>query len=207
MESLVVSPISQASAKQRSGRAGRTGPGTCFRLYTEDAFLHEMLPASIPELQRTNLASTTLTLKAMGINDLIGFDFMDPPPVDTLICALQQLYTLGALDNNGALTALGRKMAEFPLDPPYAKIIISSVELGCADEVLTVVAMLQEQEVFVRPRDKQQLADRMRSKFHQPEGDHCTLLTVFQAWERNHFAQHWYVHCWVLTRIILLHTF
>lgn len=81
MDSLVVSPISQASARQRAGRAGRTGPGKCYRLYTESAFRNEMLPTSVPEIQRTNLSPTVLILKAMGINDLINFDFMDPPPI------------------------------------------------------------------------------------------------------------------------------
>ena len=98
MDSLVVVPISQASAKQRSGRAGRTGPGKCFRLYTEQAYKSEMLPMSVPEIQRTNLANVVLQLKAMGINDLIHFDFMDPPPVQVLITAMEGLYALGALD-------------------------------------------------------------------------------------------------------------
>jgi ATP-dependent RNA helicase DHX8/PRP22 len=86
MDSLVVVPISQASATQRSGRAGRTGPGKCFRLYTELAFKNEMLPNSVPEIQRTNLANVVLQLKAMGINDLIHFDFMDPPPIQVRPC-------------------------------------------------------------------------------------------------------------------------
>jgi ATP-dependent RNA helicase DHX8/PRP22 len=131
MDSLVVAPISQASARQRSGRAGRTGPGKCFRLYTESAFKNEMLPTSVPEIQRTNLGTTTLTLKAMGINDLLHFDFMDPPPPQTLISALEQLYNLGALDEEGLLTRLGRKMAEFPLEPPMSKMLIAAVDLGC----------------------------------------------------------------------------
>lgn len=101
MDSLVVAPISQASARQRAGRAGRTGPGKCYRLYTEAAYKNEMLPTSVPEIQRTNLSMTVLTLKAMGINDMLGFDFMDPPPPATLISALEQLYNLGALDEVG----------------------------------------------------------------------------------------------------------
>lgn len=99
MDSLVVAPISQASAKQRAGRAGRTGPGKCYRLYTENAYRNEMLPVTVPEIQRANLSNTVLELKAMGINDLINFDFMDPPPVQTLIAALEQLYYLAALDD------------------------------------------------------------------------------------------------------------
>jgi len=123
MDSLVVIPIAKSQAKQRAGRAGRTGPGKCYRLYTENAFRNEMLDNSVPEIQRTNLGNTVLTLKAMGINDLLAFDFMDPPPQQTLITALQSLYALGALDNEGLLTRLGRKMAEFPLEPPLSKMV------------------------------------------------------------------------------------
>merc|ERR1712159_930021 len=85
LESLIVLPISQASANQRAGRAGRTGPGKCFRLYTEEAFKYEMYETSVPEIQRTNLGMTCLTLKAMGVNDLLEFDFMDPPPEANLV--------------------------------------------------------------------------------------------------------------------------
>ncbi|CAM9955713.1 unnamed protein product, partial [Ectocarpus sp. 12 AP-2014] len=92
MDSLVVSPISQASARQRAGRAGRTGPGKCYRLYTESAYKQEMLSSSVPEIQRTNLGNVVLQLKAMGINDLLGFDFMDPPPLQTMVSAMENLY-------------------------------------------------------------------------------------------------------------------
>lgn len=81
---------------------------------------------------------TVLMLKAMGINDLLAFDFMDPPPPATLVSALEQLYNLGALDEEGMLTRLGRKMAEFPLDPSVSKMLIASVDLGCSSEILTV---------------------------------------------------------------------
>lgn len=154
-----MTPISQASARQRAGRAGRTGPGKCFRLYTEQAYKKEMLPTTVPEIQRTNLASTVLILKAMGINDLINFEFMDPPPVQTLVSALETLYNLEALDDEGLLTKLGRIMAEFPLEPQLAKMILTSVDLGCSEEIITIVSMLSVQNVFYRPREKQQLAD------------------------------------------------
>ena len=191
MDSLVVSPISQASAKQRSGRAGRTGPGKCYRLFTEVAFKNEMLPLAVPEIQRSNLGTTVLQLKAMGINDLIGFDFMDPPPTQTLVEALASLYHLGALDEEGLLTRLGRKMAEFPLEPPMAKVLIASVDMQCADEILTVVSMLTAQNIFFRPKEKQHQADQARAKFLQPEGDHMTLLAVYESWKRNKFAGPW----------------
>lgn len=155
MDTLQVTPISQASARQRAGRAGRTGPGKCFRLYTEEAYKKEMLPTTVPEIQRTNLASTVLILKAMGINDLINFGFMDPPPVQTLVSALETLYNLEALDDEGLLTKLGRLMAEFPLEPQLAKMMLTSVDLGCSEEIITVVSMLSVQNVFYRPREKQ----------------------------------------------------
>ena len=136
-----------------------------------------MLPNPIPEIQRTNLASTILTLKAMGVNDLIGFDFMDPPPAATMLTALEQLYALGALDDEGLLTRIGRKMADFPLDPPLSKMLIKSVDYGCSEEALTIVAMLQAGgQVYYRPKDKQAQADAKKAKFHQPEGDLLTLL-------------------------------
>ncbi|PCH34267.1 ATP-dependent RNA helicase DHX8 [Wolfiporia cocos MD-104 SS10] len=191
MDSLIVMPISQAQARQRAGRAGRTGPGKCYRLYTEAAFRNEMLPNSIPDIQRTNLATTILMLKAMGINDLLSFDFMDPPPAPTMLTALESLYALSALDDEGLLTRLGRKMADFPMEPPLAKMLIASVELGCSEEILSIVAMLSVQSVFYRPKEKQGQADSKKAKFHQPEGDHLTLLTVYNGWKASNFSNPW----------------
>ena len=191
MDALVVVPISQAAANQRSGRAGRTGPGKCYRLYTSGAYMNEMLPAPVPEIQRTNLGNTVLTLKAMGINNLLEFDFMDPPPAATLISALQSLHALGALDDEGLLTRVGRKMAEFPLEPQLSKMLLASVEYGCSDELLTIVSMLSVQTVFYRPRDKANEADQRKAKFHQPEGDHLTYLAVYDAWKRNQCSNSW----------------
>ncbi|KAK3664051.1 DEAH-box ATP-dependent RNA helicase prp22 [Elasticomyces elasticus] len=184
MDRLQVTPISQAQAKQRAGRAGRTGPGKCFRLYTENAFQNEMLPTTIPEIQRQNLANTILMLKAMGINDLLGFDFMDPPPTNTMLTALEELYALGALDDEGLLTRSGRRMADFPMEPSLAKALIASVELGCSEEMLSIVAMISAvQTVFHRPKEKQQQADQKKSRFHDPAGDHLTLLNVYNGWK------------------------
>ncbi|KAK9857173.1 hypothetical protein WJX84_001063 [Apatococcus fuscideae] len=151
MDSLVVSPISQASAKQRAGRAGRTGPGKAYRLYTEPAYKNEMLELSVPEIQRTNLGMTVLTMKAMGINDLLGFDFMDPPPPATLVAALEQLYNL---------------------DPDHRG------HAECTEH------LLQAQE-------KQAQADQKKAKFFQPEGDHLTLLAVYEAWKTSKFSNPW----------------
>ena len=191
MDALVVTPVSKAQAEQRKGRAGRTGPGKCYRLYTQTAFETEMLDSPIPELQRTNLASTVLTMKALGIEDLIHFDFMDKPAEAQLVSAMHTLYTLGALDDEGTLTRIGRKMAELPLEPNLAKILLISVELRCSEEILSIVAMLNVQNVFYRPKEKQQLADQKRAKFSQPEGDHLTLLTVWEGWKASRFSNPW----------------
>lgn len=191
MDSLVISPISQANARQRSGRAGRTGPGKCYRLYTEQAYTQEMLKVAVPEIQRTNLSNVVILLKAMGINDMLSFDFMDPPPVETMINSLETLWTLGALDDEGLLTRLGRKMAEFPMEPNLSKMLLTACDMGCSDELITIVAMLSVQTVFYRPKDKQAVADQKKAKFHQLEGDHCTFLEVYKAWQKSRFSNPW----------------
>ena len=116
----------QASANQRAGRAGRVSAGKCFRLFTAWAYKNELEDNTIPEIQRTNLGNVVLLLKSLGINDLIHFDFMDPPPHETLVLALEQLYALGALNHKGELTKLGRRMAEFPVDPMLSKMILAA---------------------------------------------------------------------------------
>ncbi|ORY73055.1 P-loop containing nucleoside triphosphate hydrolase protein [Leucosporidium creatinivorum] len=203
MDSLIVTPISQAQARQRSGRAGRTGPGKCYRLYTEAAYRNEMLPNPIPDIQRQNLAHTILMLKAMGINDLLNFNFMDPPPQQTMITALENLYALSALDEEGLLTRLGRKMADLPIEPPLAKMLIASVDLECSEEILTIVAMLSVGgSVFYRPKEKQAQADAKKAKFHQPEGDHLTLLAVYNGWSASKFSGPWCVQNFVQARAL-----
>jgi len=192
LDRLQVTPISQAQAKQRAGRAGRTGPGKTFRLYTEVAFQSEMLPTTVPEIQRQNLANTILMLKAMGINDLLHFDFMDPPPTATLLQALEELYALGALDDEGLLTRLGRQLADFPMDPSLSKSLVVSASMDCSDELLSIVAAVSAtQTIFHRPKDKQQQADQRKAKFHDPNGDHLTLLNVWNGWKLSKFSKPW----------------
>ena len=203
MDSLVITPISQSQAKQRSGRAGRTGPGKCYRLYTEKAYLEEMLPNSAPEIQRTSLTNSLLQLKAMGINDLLQFDFMDRPPLQALISALQELFNLGALDEDGLLTASGRQMALFPLEPALAKILIQSTREGCVSSILSIVAMLSTQlSPFYRPRDKQEEADRAKAKFHSSHGDHLTLLSVYDKWIESKCNQQWAFDHYLQARVL-----
>ncbi|KAI5950699.1 PRP22 [Candida theae] len=191
MDTLKVSPISKAQANQRSGRAGRTGPGKCYRLYTEQSYATEMLPNSIPEIQRQNLSHTILMLKAIGITDVVNFEFMDPPSKNSMMTSLEDLYMLEALDDDGELTQLGRKMADFPMEPALAKTLIKSVDLRCTEEILTIVAMLSVQSIFHRPKDKQQIADQRKARFHSTKGDHLTLLNVYNRWCANKYSKDW----------------
>ncbi|KAB8298221.1 hypothetical protein EYC80_001958 [Monilinia laxa] len=130
-------------------------------------------------------------LKAMGINDLLHFDFMDPPPTNTMLTALEELYALSALDDEGLLTRLGRKMADFPMEPSLSKVLIAAVDLGCSDELLSIVAMISIPTIFYRPKEKQAQADQKKAKFHDPHGDHLTLLNVYNSWKQNKFASPW----------------
>ncbi|KAB8252212.1 P-loop containing nucleoside triphosphate hydrolase protein [Aspergillus flavus] len=183
VESLLVSPISKASAQQRAGRAGRTRPGKCFRLYTEGAFKKELIDQTYPEILRSNLSSTVLELKKLGIDDLVHFDLMDPPAPETLMRALEELNYLACLDDDGNLTQLGRLASEFPLDPAVAVMLISSPEFYCSNEILSITALLSVPQVFVRPASQRKRADEMKNLFAHPDGDHLTLLNVYHAFK------------------------
>lgn len=192
MDTLQITPISQANANQRSGRAGRTGPGKAYRLFTEQAYKNELYLQTIPEIQRTSLSNTVLLLKSLDVKDLLDFDFMDPPPQETITTSLFELWSLGALDNLGDLTPLGRSMTPFPMDPPLAKLLItSSSEYECSEEVLTIVSMLSVPSVFYRPKERQEESDAAREKFFVPESDHLTLLHVYTQWKSNGYSDSW----------------
>lgn len=191
MDALQIFPISQANANQRSGRAGRTGPGQAYRLYTQRQYKDELLVTTVPEIQRTNLANVVLLLKSLGVQDLLQFHFMDPPPEDNILNSMYQLWILGALDNTGTLTPLGRNMVEFPLDPALSKLLIVSVDMGCSADCLTIVSMLSVPAIFYRPKGREEDSDAAREKFMVPESDHLTYLNVYQQWKRNAYSSSW----------------
>ncbi|XP_055825155.1 pre-mRNA-splicing factor ATP-dependent RNA helicase DEAH1-like isoform X2 [Solanum dulcamara] len=193
MESLLVAPISKASANQRAGRSGRTGPGKCFRLYTAYNYMNDLEDNTVPEIQRTNLANVVLSLKSLGIHDLLNFDFMDPPPAEALLKALELLFALSALNKLGELTKVGRRMAEFPLDPMLSKMIVASDKYKCSDEIISIAAMLSVgNSIFYRPKDKQVHADNARMNFHVGNvGDHIALLKVYSSWRETNFSTQW----------------
>nr|XP_016849666.1 PREDICTED: pre-mRNA-splicing factor ATP-dependent RNA helicase DHX15 [Anolis carolinensis] len=191
VESLLVTAISKASAQQRAGRAGRTRPGKCFRLYTEKAYKTEMQDNTYPEILRSNLGSVVLQLKKLGIDDLVHFDFMDPPAPETLMRALELLNYLAALNDDGDLTELGSMMAEFPLDPQLAKMVIASCDYNCSNEILSITAMLSVPQCFVRPTEAKKAADEAKMRFAHIDGDHLTLLNVYHAFKQNHESVQW----------------
>ncbi|KAG2394356.1 Pre-mRNA-splicing factor ATP-dependent RNA helicase [Vigna angularis] len=168
-------------ARKSAGRSGRTGPGKCFRLYTAYNFHNDLEENTVPEIQRTNLANVVLTLKSLGIHDLLNFDFMDPPPAEDFLKALELLFALSALNKLGELTKVGRRMAEFPLDPMLSKMIVASEKFKCSDDIISIAAMLSVgNSIFYRPKDKQVHADNARMNFHTGNvGDHIQLLKVY----------------------------
>ncbi|XP_052579892.1 probable ATP-dependent RNA helicase DHX35 isoform X2 [Peromyscus californicus insignis] len=191
IECLVVVPVSQASANQRAGRGGRNRSGKCYRLYTEDAF--DQLPQStVPEMQRSNLAPVILQLKALGIDNVLRFHFMSPPPAQSMVQALELLYALGGLDKDCRLTEpLGMRIAEFPLNPMFAKMLLESGNFGCSQEVLSIAAMMQIQNVFVFPSNQKSQATRVHRKFAVEEGDHLTMLNVYEAFIKHNKSSQW----------------
>lgn len=191
MDTLQITPISQANANQRSGRAGRTGAGTAYRLFTEGAYRNELYMQTIPEIQRTNLANTVLLLKSLGVKNLLDFDFMDPPPQETMLSSLFDLWTLGALSNAGDLTELGLQMSSFPMEPSMSKLILMSETYKCMEEMLTIVSMLSIPSIFYRPKERAEESDAAREKFSIPESDHLTLLYIYQQWKSHNYSDGW----------------
>ncbi|KAH9818733.1 P-loop containing nucleoside triphosphate hydrolase protein [Melampsora americana] len=182
MNVLTIVPVSKASAIQRAGRAGRTKAGKCFRLYTKETF-ESLDHQSTPEISRIELSKMILELKALGITNVVrGFDFVDSPNSLLIERGLEFLVALGALDLNGNLTdEIGLKMAEMPIDPMMAKILLHSEKFGCSEEILTIAAMTSVQNVFMIGGEFDVQGELSRRKFTATEGDHLTYLNVYNA--------------------------
>mmetsp|Transcript_107338 Transcript_107338/g.256372 ORF Transcript_107338/g.256372 Transcript_107338/m.256372 type:complete len:775 (-) Transcript_107338:26-2350(-) len=195
MESLQVTEVSQVQAKQRAGRAGRTQHGKCFRLYSEETFNRSLPKVTVPEILRSNLASVTLQMKAMGIEDVVRFDFMEPPDRVRLVKSLRLLFLIGALDEDGVLTDLGRRMSQLPLEPQYGRVLLAAAESGCVSEALTLVSMLSSEGVWYRPSkhnaDQWEEARATQERFLHHLGDHLTLVRVFSMWEDEGCTPEW----------------
>lgn len=193
MDALLVVPISQAAATQRSGRAGRTRAGICFRMYSRESYETEMEKETVPEILRTGLTGTVLSLKRLGILDVNGFEFLDRPGEEELQAALRELYLVGGIDRFGQMTDVGHGMITYPVNPLLARALVEAEKIGCLDKVITIVAMLSVEEPFYLPRkeEEQDAAREAHAKFYHPSGDHVTLLNVYEAWRESDYSKDW----------------
>ncbi|KAK5640184.1 hypothetical protein RI129_010995 [Pyrocoelia pectoralis] len=207
-DSLMIMPVSKASAQQRAGRAGRVKPGHCYRLYTEEDYL-KLPNTTPPEIIRSNLTYVILQLKALGIDNVLKFKFPNPPPIENIKSALEILYALDAIDIDGELTKpLGFNMAEFAVDPLYTKILLSSGDFGCSEEILTIISMLQVESIYAKPSTgNSSIKARIQKRnFEVAEGDLITYLNVFLAFAKsgygNDFCHRNYVNYKSMKRVL-----
>ncbi|XP_020229859.1 probable pre-mRNA-splicing factor ATP-dependent RNA helicase DEAH4 [Cajanus cajan] len=196
MYSLDVVQISKVQANQRAGRAGRTRPGKCYRLYPSHVYNDEFLDVTVPEIQRSSLAGSVLYLKSLDLPDIdiLKFDFLDPPSTESLQDALKQLYLIDAIDESGAITSIGQKMAELPLEPSLARTLMEANNYGCLSEALTVAAMLSA-ETTLLPGQRKTEKKRKHTISNLPDGsglgDHIQLLQIYDCWDQTDFDIGW----------------
>ncbi|XP_033515301.1 probable pre-mRNA-splicing factor ATP-dependent RNA helicase DEAH4 isoform X2 [Nicotiana tomentosiformis] len=197
MYSLEVVQISKVQAKQRAGRAGRTRPGKCYRLYPSMVYHDDFLDATVPEIQRSSLAGTVLYLKSLDLADMdiLKFDFLDSPSIESLEDALKQLYLVDAIDENGSITSLGRKMAELPLEPSLSRTLLEANELDCLSQALTVVSMLSAETTLLPAPSKISEKKRKHTPSNLPDGaglgDHIQLLQIYEQWYQTDYNIDW----------------
>lgn len=205
VELLKVQKISKSQAWQRTGRAGRESAGICYRLFTESEF--ESMPLStVPEILRSNLSSVALELIALGVKDLINFDFMDKPSPESLNAALCELENLGAITKSGNLgeksssydlTPIGKRMSQFPLDPKLSRCILAAEKLNCVEDIMKIVSILSVETIFhnssanMSNSSKRDVAETIKQKFTSADGDHITLLNVYKAFVANKNNKEW----------------
>ncbi|KAK8164475.1 ATP-dependent RNA helicase DHX8, partial [Phyllosticta citrichinensis] len=189
LDSLLVKPISQSAAIQRKGRAGREAPGTCYRLYTEAAYA-SLQKDTTPEILRCDLSAALLMMKARGVRDLLNFPFLDSPSRESLEKALLLLYQLGALTDDGEISAVGRQIAQLPLTPTLGRCLVEAAteERQCIDEMIDIVASLSVENVFLNlsTEEQREEAELARRDLFRREGDHLTLLATVQAYAAEH---------------------
>lgn len=197
MYSLDVVQISRVQADQRAGRAGRTRPGKCYRLYPSSVYHEELLDATVPEIQRSSLAGTVLYLKSLNLPDIdiLKFDFLDAPSRESLVDALMQLYVIDAIDEAGMITQVGRTMAELPLEPSLSRTLIEANELGCLSQALTVAAMLSAETTLQPIQRNAKEIKRKEQTLQLPDGscwgDHIQLLQIYESWDRADYDSDW----------------
>ena len=178
VQRLPIEPISQASAAQRAGRSGRTAPGVCIRLYSEQDFLGRPRYTD-PEILRTNLASVILQMAALQLGDVADFPFLDPPERRSVNDGVQVLQELGAFDAGGAITDIGRRLAQLPVDPRLGRMILQADTEGCLPEVLVLAAALSVPDPRERPADREEAARQKHSRFADETSDFLSYLNLW----------------------------
>lgn len=184
LEIVIKSHISKASAMQRAGRAGRMGHGEVYRLYTEESF-EKLMMDTPPDITRSNLCDVVLKLKAIGISNIVKFNFLTAPPSKHLCKTLEFLHALNAIDDKAELTPMGFILVEFPIDPMLTVCLLESEKYGCTEEILIIIAMLQVNNVFVKSQRGAKTLNKMKFKFAAQEGDTMTYLNVFKFFKEN----------------------
>ncbi|HEX2084252.1 MAG TPA: ATP-dependent RNA helicase HrpA, partial [Solirubrobacteraceae bacterium] len=179
VQRLPIEPVSQASADQRKGRCGRTAPGVCIRLYSEEDYAGRPRFTD-PEVLRTSLAAVILQMAAARLGDVEEFPFLDPPDRRQVRDGLDLLHELGALDARRRLTRLGRRLAQLPVDPRLGRMILEADRRGCADEVIVIAAALSIQDPRERPADQQAAADAAHARFADETSDFLAFLNLWR---------------------------
>jgi ATP-dependent helicase HrpA len=178
VQRLPIEPISQASAAQRAGRSGRTAPGVCIRLYSEQDF--DARPRyTDPEILRTNLAAVILQMAALRLGDVADFPFLDPPERRSVNDGIAVLQELGAFDAEGAITELGRRLAQLPVDPRLGRMILQADTEGCLAEVLVIAAALSIPDPRERPVDREEAARAKHARFADETSDFMSYLNLW----------------------------
>ena len=183
VQRLPIEPISQASANQRSGRCGRLGPGIAIRLYDEADFLSRAAFAT-PEIRRSDLASTIVHIKSLGIDDIESLPWLDPPRPEAVREGMNVLRELSAVDVEGHLTEIGRKIARWPVDPRVGRILIEAERNGCLNDALIVAAAIETQDPRVRPPEKASAADEAHFKFRDPNSDFLSYVRIWDFYQK-----------------------
>ena len=182
VESLQVESISKASAAQRAGRCGRIGPGVCVRLYSEDDFAGRE-DYTDPEIKRSSLAGVILQMNLLRLGKVEDFPFIEPPPGNLVRAGYRELEEIGAIAETGEITVDGKRIARLPIEPRFGKMLLTSIEYGCLDKMLTIVAGLSVQDPRLRPVDKQEDADRAHGRYRDKFSDFVSWLHLWRVLE------------------------
>ena len=181
---------SQAGLRQRRGRAGRITDGTYHALYTRESF-ERRPPYSIPEIQRTDLPNLVLIMKKIGINDVHSFDFIDRPDSEQIDFAVRELKTLGALDERGNITSVGETMADLPLEPRIARMVVEGIKNKCVGDIVTIAAFFEEwQGLFILPKGKRNEAKIAHGRFYDNDSDFITFLNIWKEYKNLNGARY-----------------